>query len=139
MSPAIEQELHSTHREWSSENGLRRDEVRNWQYELYQMKTGLPRLTAAIECHEAALAEHAMNVRLYDAMLSEQEHIVAVSHGKPPCDDLPDLGSRVAREESLHLKQAERHDLLKQHHYEVLKHWRGLMKAISQCEVPPQG
>ena len=138
MSSAIEEELHRCHRDWSSENGLRRDEARNWQYELYQMKTDLPRLKTAIDCHEAALAEHAMNIRLYDAMLAEQEHIVAVSHGKPFCDDLPDLGNRIEREESVHWKHADRHDLLKQHHYDVMKHWRALMKAFSECEFPPQ-
>jgi hypothetical protein len=139
MSAAMEQELHNVHREWISENGLHRDEVRNWQYELYNMKSELPRLKAALDCHESALAEHAKDAREYGMVLAAEEHIVAASHGRTPCEDVPDLCTRIAHEEQLHLKHADQHDLLKEHHYEVLKHWRALLKSLDQCEIPPEG
>jgi hypothetical protein len=139
LESCLDDAMHRMHREWASENALRRDQLRIWQYELYQLKCDLPRLQAAIDCHERALAEHATHVRLYDLTLSEQEHVIAASRTKQPCGDQPPLSSRAPVEESEHLKQSDRHELLKQHHVEVMKHWLSLMKALSKCDVPGQG
>lgn len=139
MSPDMEQDLHRTHSEWSSENGLRRDETRQWQYELYKLKADLPRLHAALECHETALADHAAAIREYDAALKAEEHILAESHGKAYCEDLPALAEHVGREEAAHLQIADLHELVKEHHFEVLKHWHELIHALMKCDRPPQG
>jgi hypothetical protein len=138
MTLCLEQEMHATHREWMSENALRRSEARNWQYEFYQLQNELPKLQVAIACHAVTLAEHAAGVRDYDVQLAEQEHVLAADVAAHH-ESLPELATRIALEESDHLHQAECHDLLKLHHYEVLKHWRALMKALDHCEFPPQG
>jgi hypothetical protein len=138
MTLCLEQEMHATHREWMSENALRRTEARNWQYEFYQLQNELPKLQAAIAYHAAALADHAMDVRRYDVQLAEQEHVLAVDYPAHR-EDLPALATRLTLEECDHQHQAECHDLLKYHHFEVLKRWRALMKALDRCEFPPQG
>jgi hypothetical protein len=139
MTLCIEQEMHVIHREWMSENLLRRSEIRNWQYEFYQLTSELPKLQNAIKCHEAALADHAMHVRLYDAQLAEQEHALVVGLDQSGDNHMSDLTKRITLEECGHQQHADRHDLLRLHHYEVLKHWRALMKALDHCEFPPQG
>jgi hypothetical protein len=139
MPSALEHELHNAHREWNSENNLYRDEVRIWRYELYNMKTELSRLNVALDCHENCLAEHARGIREYARAISADEHIVAACPSATPCEDVPLLCSRIAHEEQTHLKHADQHELLKQHHFEVLKRWRALVKSLNQCEILPPG
>lgn len=139
MSPDREQEIHHNHLEWISENGLHRDETRIWQYDLYQLMPELAVLTTALHCHEVALADHAAAIRDHGDKLKAEEHILAVSHQALLCEDLPTLTERVRLEEATHSTIADRHEAIKQHHFEILKHWNALMHALRACECrPPQ-
>ena len=135
MKSTIGEQMHEAHREWASENVLHRDELRAWQYELYQLITGLPGLKEALEQHEKILADHAQHIWLYDKMLRKEEHIVADCYACEPCEDQPPVSSRVPREHMEHDKQNRRHEEIKQHHHDVMTHWLALLKALDRCDI----
>lgn len=133
MTSELRETLHNDHTAWRSESDLWRDEVRNWQHQLYEVKTDLTRLQSYIDAHEFALVDQAEAIRQYDERLSEHEHIVAKCSAGASCEDQPPMLCRHADEESLHQRQVERRDRIKQHHYRVMKNWRALMKALAEA------
>jgi hypothetical protein len=138
MTPTIAEQMHDSHRHWESENALHRDELRAWQYELYQLITGLPRLKEALEQHEKILADHAQHIWLYDKMLRKEEHIVAGAYAKTASEDQQPLSSRVTQEHMEHDKQNRRHEQIKEHHHDVMTHWLALLKSLDRCDVVQQ-
>lgn len=130
MTSKLEEQMHHEHREWVSENDFRLDEVRNWQYELYQVKSELPRLQVSLENHERALAEQAVAVRAYKDRLGVEERILAMDQAC--CDEQSPPAARYAQEVELHQKESERHERVKRHHRQVMKQWLKLMNALSE-------
>lgn len=135
MKSTIGEQMHEAHLEWASENALHRDELRAWQYELYQLISGLPELKTALEQHEKILADHAQHIWLYDNMLRKEKHIVAGSFAETLCEDKPPIGGRASKEQLEHEKQNRRHEAIKGHHHDVMTHWLALLKALDRCDV----
>ena len=130
MVPKHEETMHREHLEWKSENDLWLDEVRTWQFELYQVKSEAPRLQASLESHEKALAKQAEAIRTYKERLGKEEHILAMDQAC--CDEQPPPDTRFAHEVELHQKESERHDRIKRHHRQVMKQWLKLMNVLGE-------
>jgi multidrug resistance efflux pump len=123
--------MHQLHTQRRAENGLWRDEVRNWEYDLYNVRSQVPSLQADFVSHERALAEQATAIRNYNDQLTRQEHLLAAGvASQPECD--AELQCRQAEEAELHRSETAHFERVKRHHYNVMKHWRALVKALNE-------
>ncbi len=130
MISKLEETMHQQHLEWKSENDLWLDEVRIWQFELYQVKSDAPRLQANLENHERALAAQAEAIRAYKERIGKEERILATDQAC--CDEQAPPNARFAHEVELHQKELERHDRIKRHHRQVMKQWLKLMNVLGE-------
>jgi chromosome segregation ATPase len=130
MVSKLEETMHREHLAWKSENDLWLDEVRAWQYELYQVKSDARRLQASLESHEQALAAQAEAIREYKERIGKEERILAMDQAC--CDELPPPDARFAQEAKLHQQALARHDRVKRHHRQVMKQWLKLMNVLGE-------
>jgi hypothetical protein len=125
--------MHRDHAEWRSENGLWREEVRNWEYDFYRAKGALADLGRNFEAYDSELATYAASINLYDEELHAHEHEMAQRqlHSRPG-DPPQGPSEKHARGAEHHARQRQRHDAVKERHHRIMKHWNALMKALEE-------
>ena len=137
MSTNLLKTMDRDHAEWHAENGLWRDEVRTWQWDVYRSKGALVDLRNNFEAYESELATYAAAICFYDEEIQAHEHEMAQQQLKSrPCD--PPLGpcEKHTHGAEHHVRQHQRHDALKDRHDRIMKHWHGLLKALAERDEP---
>jgi hypothetical protein len=132
MTTQLLEKLHRDHRKWHSENSLWRDELRNWQYELYRATEGIAQLKSDLDAHGNALANHAAVIRLYDDELRKHELALARQTEDSRNEGPAVMSDEHALDEQHHHDRLVNHQRVKEHHHNVMKHLRGLLKALNE-------
>jgi hypothetical protein len=132
MVAGTHQEIHSQHREWLTDIAMWQDDLDLWRNEYHTALTDVARLEAALRASVRALNEHLEGVVAHNEHLAEHEHLVGrFEHGDHIEElDLLTLTKAHEQEAREHVRQAERHELIKKRHHALMAHWYLLLKEM---------
>ncbi len=125
-------EMHSDHRQWSSEELLWDDDVHIWEGELDSALAEMKKLASVFAEHRQGLEAHAEAVRAAHAKRAKHEHALAEYEQGGSGEDLIALARKHEEESEKHVQQRKAHERIKCHHHTVMAHWRLLFKALSK-------
>lgn len=133
MSTTELKTMHQEHREWTSEDALWYDQLREWEAETDAAIGDLAKLEQTLRTHAGLLRTHAAAVRLYEQAPAEHEHELAEASRKGTCNSGCCSAKKHERESAEHTTQRRKHEEVKRVHHALMARWTLLLKALGDA------
>ena len=118
--------VHQDHKAWESDIIMWQQDIKMWNQEADALQLALDYITAAVDKHVKGITEHESKIVSHREKLNRHElDLKYMDEGK-----LPEVRHKHQEEAEIHLRQYEKHELLKRYHHKIMVLTKSLKETL---------